>query len=104
MKSGSYIITASDVTSNTTDTATFTVTAPPTIQVSPSEAPIGSKITITGEGFTPNAGIFLSFEDLLLFSPITIDENGELNVTLFIPMVNLRYPQLSRVRLILFRK
>ena len=88
VKSGSYIITASDVTSNTTDTATFTVTAPPTIQVSPSEAPIGSKITITGEGFTPNTGIFLSFEDLLLFSPIIIDENGEFNVTLFIPMVN----------------
>ena len=85
---GDHTITALDVTANTGDIAVFTVTSPPTINVSPSEAPIGSKITISGEGFTPNQGIFVTFEDLLLFSPITTDEKGEFNVTLFVPMVN----------------
>jgi len=85
---GNYTIMALDVTTNTTGTTSFTVTPPPTIHVSPSEAAIGSKIIITGEGFTPNQGIFITFEDLLLFRPIITDENGEFNVTLFVPMVN----------------
>jgi len=85
---GNYTITVLDVTTNTTDTAIFTVTPPPTIRVSPSEAPMGSKITISGEGFTPNQGVFITFEDLLLLSPITTDEDGEFNVTLFVPMIN----------------
>ena len=85
---GNYTIMALDVTTNATDTASFIVTPPPTIHVSPSEAPIGSKITIRGEGFTPKQCIFITSEDLLLFCPITTDENGEFNVTLFVPMVN----------------
>ncbi|RLI41096.1 hypothetical protein DRO59_07790, partial [Candidatus Bathyarchaeota archaeon] len=85
---GKYTITALDVTSNTTDTALFTVTPPPTIYVSPQEASIGSEITINGEGFSPGTGIFLTFEDLLFFTPIYTDENGEFNVTIFVPAVN----------------
>jgi len=85
---GNHTITALDVTTNMADTAFFTVTPPPTIQVSPSEAPIGSKITISGEGFPTRTGVFVSFEDLLLFAPVTTDEKGEFNVTLFVPMVN----------------
>jgi len=85
---GNYTITALDVESNTTDIALFTVTPPPTIYASPQEAPIGSKITITGEGFSPGTGIFLTFEDLLFFTPIYADENGEFNTTIFVPVVN----------------
>jgi len=85
---GEYTITALDVISNTTDIASFTVTPPPTIHVSPSEASIGSKITISGEGFPSGTGLFLTLEDFVLFSPITTDERGEFNVTLFVPMVN----------------
>jgi len=85
---GNYTIMALDVTTNTRDTVSFAVTPPPTIRVSPTEAPIGSKISIAGEGFTPKQSIFITFEDLLLLSPITTDENGEFNVTLFVPMVN----------------
>jgi hypothetical protein len=85
---GNYTITALDVTSNTTDTVMFTVTPPPTIYVSPQEAPIGSKITITGEGFSPGTGIYLTFEDLLFFTPIYTDRNGEFNSSIFVPVVN----------------
>lgn len=85
---GNYTITALDVESNTTDTAMFTVTPPPTIYASPQEAPIGSKITINGEGFSPGTGIFLTFEDLLFFTPIYVDENGKFNTTIFVPVVN----------------
>ena len=85
---GNYTIMALDVTTNTMDTASFTVTPPPTIHVSPSEAPIGSKITISGESFTPYLTVFLTFEDMLLFAFITVDENGEFNATVFVPMVN----------------
>jgi len=85
---GNYTITALDVESNTTDTALFTVTLPPTIYVSPPESPIGSKIRIRGEGFTPQIGIFLMFEDLLFFTPIYVGENGEFNATIFVPVVN----------------
>lgn len=85
---GNYTITALDVESNTTDTALFTVTPPPTIYASPQEAPIGSKITINGEGFSPGTGIFLTFEDLLFFTPIYVDGNGEFNTTIFVPVVN----------------
>ena len=85
---GDYSITALDVAGNTEDTAFFTVTLPPTISVSPSEGPIGSKITVSGEGFGPNEGIYVSFEDLLLFSIIPTDEKGEFSATLFVPMVN----------------
>ena len=85
---GDYSIKALDVTANREDTTFFTVTPPPTITVSPSEGPIGSKITISGEGFGPNEGIYVTFEDLLLFSMIPTDEKGEFNATLFVPMVN----------------
>ena len=85
---GDYIIKALDVAANREDTAFFMVTLPPTISVSPSEGPIGSKITVSGEGFGPNEGIYVSFEDLLLFSMIPTDEKGEFNATLFVPMVN----------------
>ena len=85
---GNYTITALDVASNATDTVMFTVTPPPTIYASPQEAPIGSKITINGEGFSPRTGIFLTFEDLLFFTPIYTDENGEFNTTIFVPVVN----------------
>lgn len=84
---GTYTITALDVASNTTDTAAFTVTAPPTIHVFPQEASVGSKITVTGEGFTPNTGIYLAFEDMLFFSPIYINENGGFNATIFVPAI-----------------
>lgn len=83
-----YTIMALDVMSNKTDTTSFIVTPPPTISVSPSEAPIGSKISISGEGFPSKTGLFLTFEDLVLFSFITTDEKGEFNVTVFVPMVN----------------
>jgi hypothetical protein len=85
---GDYTIKVLDVISNTTDTAMFTVTLPPTIYVSPPEAPIGSKITISGEGFPSRTGIYLTFEDLLFFTPIYIDENGKFNTTIFVPVVN----------------
>lgn len=85
---GNYTIMALDVASNTTDTAMFTVTPPPTIYASPQEAPIGSKITISGEGFSPGTGIFLTLEDLLFFTPIYVDENGKFNTTIFVPVVN----------------
>jgi hypothetical protein len=84
---GEYIITALDVISNTTDTAIFTLPSPPAIHVSPEEAPIGSKITVTGEGFSPNAGIYITFEDMLFFTPIYTDERGEFNTTIFVPTV-----------------
>jgi len=86
--SGNYTITALHVESNTTDTALFTVTPPPTVYVSPQEAAIGSKITINGEGFSTGTGIFLTFEDLLFYTPIYTDENGEFNATIFVPVVN----------------
>jgi len=85
---GNHSITAFDVTSNTTDTTMFNVTPPPTIYVSPQEAPIGSKITVSGEGFAYKTGIFLMFEDLMFFTPIYADENGEFNATIFVPIVN----------------
>jgi len=85
---GNYTITALDVTSNTTDTAVFIVTPPPQIRVVPSAAPIGSKVTITGEEFPPRTGLYIFFEDQLLFSPIYTDDKGKFNVTLFVPAVN----------------
>jgi hypothetical protein len=85
---GDYSIKTLDVTPNREDTAFFTVTPPPTISVSPSEGPIGSKITVSGEGFGSNEGIYVTLEDLLLFSIIPTDEKGEFNATLFVPMVN----------------
>jgi hypothetical protein len=85
---GNYIITAVDAASSTRDTATFTMTAPPTIHVFPQEAPVGSKITVTGEGFTGNTGIYIAFEDMLLLSPIFINEDGAFNTTIFVPAIN----------------
>jgi len=84
---GNHTITALDVASNSTDTTIFTVTSPK-IYVSPQEAAIGSKITVTGEGFAPRSGIYLTFEDLLFFIPIYADENGKFNATIFVPVVN----------------
>ena len=88
VKPGNYTITALDVASNTTDTIMFTVTPPPTIYVSPQEAPIGTKITVSGEGFSPGTGIYVAFEDLIFFTPIYIDDDGEFNATVFVPVVN----------------
>ncbi|KON31057.1 hypothetical protein AC482_02100 [miscellaneous Crenarchaeota group-15 archaeon DG-45] len=85
---GDYAITALDVTSNTTDTRMFTVTPPPTIHVSPQEASIGSKVTVSGESFTPWYGINLIFEDQILLVSISADENGGFNSTFFVPVVN----------------
>jgi len=85
---GNYTIAALDASSNTTDTRMFTVTPPPTIHVLPQESDIGSKITITGEGFPPKTGLYVFLEDLLLFSPIATDDKGEFNVTLFVPVIN----------------
>ena len=85
---GNYAITVLDVTSNTSDTRMFTVTPPPTIHVSPKEAPIGSKITVSGEAFTPLSGIDLIFEEQILFVTIFADENGRFNSTFSVPAVN----------------
>jgi len=84
---GNYTITALDVASNTTDSTTFRVTVPPTIHVSPQEAPIGSEVRVTGENFSPGM-TYLMFEDLLFFSPVYVDQNGEFNTTLFVPVIN----------------
>ena len=85
---GDYAITALDVTSNTTDTRMFTVTPPPRIHVSPQEAPIGSKITVSGESFAPWQSINLVFDDQILFVLISADENGRFDSTFFVPVVN----------------
>ena len=85
---GDYAITALDVTSNTTDTRMFTVTPPPKIHVSPQEAPIGSKITVSGESFAPWQSINLIFDDQILFVLISADENGRFDSTFFVPVVN----------------
>jgi len=85
---GNYTITALDVASNKTSTAMFTVTPPAIINVSPSEAAIGSKITISGERFSPRTQMFLTFEDLLFFTPIYTNEEGRFNATIFVPVVN----------------
>jgi len=85
---GNYTVKVMDTASNTTDSVTFTVTPPPTIHVYPPEGPVGSKITINGEGFPPRTGIYLTFEDLLFFTPVIIDENGKFNATIFVPTVN----------------
>ncbi len=84
---GNHFITALDVTTDTADTRTFIVTPPPAIHVSPQGAPIGSEITVTGEGFTPNTGIYLTFEDMLFYTPIYTNEKGEFNATNFVPVV-----------------
>lgn len=85
---GSYVIKALDVATSTTDTAVFEMTPPPTIHVSAPEAAIGSKITITGEGFRSERSLYIGFEDLLFFTPIYVDEKGEFNATVFVPVVN----------------
>jgi len=85
---GNYMITALDAASNTTDTAMFTVTSPPTIHVSPQEAPIGSKITIGGEEFPSSTIMFLTFEDVMFLYTVTTDENGEFTMTVFVPIVD----------------
>jgi len=89
---GEYTITALDVATNTTDTAIFTVITPPTLTISPPEAPMGSKITIFGEGFTSGMSLFITFEDLIsfssIFSIITVGENGTFNTTMILPVVN----------------
>lgn len=85
---GNHLIAVFDITSNTTDTVMFNVTPPPTIYVYPQEAPIGSKITVSGEGFTRETGLYLMFEDLMFFTFIYVDENGEFNATIFVPVVN----------------
>jgi hypothetical protein len=63
------------------------LTPPPAIHVSPQEAPIGTKITVAGEGFAPNTGIYITFEDMVFFTPIFISETGEFNTTIFVPAV-----------------
>jgi len=73
-----------------------TMIQPPTIQptltISPPEAPMGSKITIFGEGFMPGMSLFLTFEDLIsfssVFSVIIVGENGTFNTTMILPVVN----------------
>ena len=89
---GEYTITALDVATNTTDTAIFTVITPPTLTISPPEAPMGSKILIFGEGFTSGMSLFITFEDLIsfssIFSMITVGENGTFNTTMILPVVN----------------
>jgi len=92
MPPGEYIITVLDVATNTTDTAIFTMTQPPILTISPSEAPIGSKISIFGEDFMPGTSLILTFEDLLsvssVFSVIIVGENGTFNATMILPVVN----------------
>ena len=92
MPPGEYIITALDVATNTTDTAIFTMIQPPTLTISPSEAPMGSKISIFGEDFTPGMPVILTFEDLLSVSSayymVTAGENGTFNATMILPAVN----------------
>lgn len=87
---GDYNIRVTDVTTETTDTAIFKVTYPqnPKIHVSPKEGAIGVKITVSGERFNPGSSIYVAFEDLVFFTPIYIDNDGEFNVTVFVPAVN----------------
>ncbi|MCW3980158.1 MAG: hypothetical protein NWF11_01645 [Candidatus Bathyarchaeota archaeon] len=85
---GLYTIRVVDIISNMADTTFFTVLQSPILHVEPSEASIGSKITVFGEGFQPNAGIYIAFEDLMFFSIIYIGEDGTFNTTVTVPIVN----------------
>jgi hypothetical protein len=88
ISAGLYPVRAVDLISNTTDTTFFTVLQSPILHVEPSEASIGSKITVFGEGFQPQAGVYIAFEDLMFFSIIYIGEDGTFNATVPVPVVN----------------
>ncbi|UCD96883.1 MAG: hypothetical protein JSV35_02180, partial [Candidatus Bathyarchaeota archaeon] len=85
---GHYTIHVIDVTSGSTDSVGFNVLEGPTLSVTPMETPIGSKITIFGENFQQMTGLYLSFEDLMFFSLIAVNEDGTFNATFIVPVVN----------------
>ena len=88
ISAGTYTMRAVDIVSNTVDTTFFTVIQLPTLRVEPSEASIGSKITVFGEDFQPQGGLYIAFEDLMFSSIIYIGEDGTFNVTITVPVVN----------------
>ena len=88
VSSGQYTVQVIDVASDTADAIIFTVLQGPTLRVYPGEAAIGSKISIFGENFQQFTGLYLSFEDLMFFSIITVGEDGTFNATFIVPAVN----------------
>jgi hypothetical protein len=80
---GQYVIPIE----HTTEGGFFTNAPPPIIHVSPSQAPIGSKINISGEEFPSKQDVSITFEDLSLCC-VTTGENGEFDATLFVPVVD----------------
>lgn len=87
---GGQMVTASDVSANTAP-ATFTVTTStltPTITLSPTQAPVGTVVTVTGYNFTSNSTITVKFNgatQMTVPHTITADATGAFTATFSVP-------------------
>jgi hypothetical protein len=81
---GVHNIKAIEPSTGRRGSATFTVI--PSLSLNPSVGPAGTRVTVSGHGFTANMALVATFDDTFTTAWIVTDENGSFTFVLNVPL------------------
>jgi hypothetical protein len=83
----SAVPSETDTSDNTFIDGTVTVllTLPPSISITPTSGPTGTKVEVTGDRFGPNEYVILSFDDMLIAEAFS-DDQGDFTAVFNVPL------------------